>query len=392
MSRVGPVLLLLAAGCHADPVGGSPPASVTAPLPSQPSATVVGVGGCAGRGCHGALEGDKPSQTAARQWLTWDKHGRAFDVLFGERSVEIVARLGDGWRCPPAEPRCLACHVTPALADKPSPLHADGVGCEACHTTPGRSTGDWLIPHQTHADTGAALRPLHTASDRAAACVGCHVGEAGREVTHDLLAAGHPRLNFDLLTFLELMPPHWDTSRDTEPKPLAWQAGQLAAVTASLTLAADRAAGSGPWPELADRNCFACHHGLTDPGAAKPAWTSPLVSAPLAEVLRWGDAERAALATADRATAAGAWRGLCAKLKPVPLTADRLAEAATAGGARDWDGAAQAYYALRAAGRSGGRLADVLRLPLGANSPTQYDPAAVRKLMADVGGLPSPKR
>lgn len=385
MLRFGSVLLLLAAGCNADPVGDAPSTSVTAPLPPGPSALVVGVGGCAGRGCHGALEGEKPWQTAATGWLKWDKHGRAFAALQSERSAGIITRLGDGWKPAPTEARCLACHVAPALADKPSPLHADGVGCESCHTTPGRATGDWLTAHWQHADTGGAMRSLRTAADRAAACVGCHVGAAGREVTHDLIAAGHPRLNFDLLTYLELMPQHWDTTRDTEAKPAAWQAGQLASATAALTLAADRAAGPGPWPELADRNCFACHHGLTDPGAAKPAWTSPLVSAPLAAVQSWGEVERKRLATEDRATAAVAWRGLCAKLKPVPLTADRLAKAATAGAARDWDGAAQAYYALRAAGQPGTLLAEALRLPRGASSPTRYDPAAVWKLMAEAG-------
>ena len=44
-------------------------------------------------------------------------------------------------------------------------------------------------------------------------CVGCHVGAPeqdglpAREVTHDLLAAGHPRLNFEFTVFLANLPP-----------------------------------------------------------------------------------------------------------------------------------------------------------------------------------------
>jgi hypothetical protein len=38
-------------------------------------------------------------------------------------------------------------------------------------------------------------------------------GKPWRDVNHDLIAAGHPRLSFELSAFMATMPPHWTAHR-----------------------------------------------------------------------------------------------------------------------------------------------------------------------------------
>ncbi|MFO0852146.1 MAG: multiheme c-type cytochrome [Gemmataceae bacterium] len=421
--------VLLTAGC-ADP----PPAPAT----PSPAPRLIGAGGCSARGCHGRLEPDPAGRrwpTAFTEWVRWDRHGAAYHTLRGPLSQTIIAKLragGSAWNDAPDEPRCLACHVTPALAnlsDSPGALRLryDGVGCEACHTDPGRDTADWIGPHQTGWKGGRlaesyvqhGMRWLGDAKHRAEACVGCHVGAPAtggvpaREVTHDLIAAGHPRLFFDYLTFLDRLPPHWSedkrNTKDGSPRPAetslgAWSAGQMAAAKAGLDLYADRckraAGGAAVWPELADLSCFACHHELGQkPGDRANVWDGtlgPRLPEPLVRVLGWQDDPQyrklAATGLVSR-NRAGPLGDLAASLSGrlnSPLQPEFGALRAVPR-ALDWDTAAQMYYALRAADRDKKAaagpleaLAKKLRLPRGpdlANSPINYDPAAVRDLL-----------
>ena len=109
-------------------------------------------------------------------------------------------------------------------------------------------------------------------------------------MNHDLIAAGHPRLNFDYGTYLRSLPPHWaERDRDVSPPKLRpatdefrhWLVGRAATTAASYRLLADRAT-RGPWPELAEFDCYACHHGLsgekTKPFGHRPGalvWNEP---------------------------------------------------------------------------------------------------------------------
>jgi hypothetical protein len=90
-------------------------------------------------------------------------------------------------------------------------MHADGVGCESCHGASGR----WLGPHTTLGwrdrpwpeKAALGMRNTKDLASRARLCAGCHVGDGGsddlpaRDVNHDLIAAGHPRLNFELSAY-----------------------------------------------------------------------------------------------------------------------------------------------------------------------------------------------
>jgi hypothetical protein len=122
-----------------------------------------------------------------------------------------------------------------------------------------------------------------TIAGRAERCVACHVGAPGTDVNHDLMAAGHPRLNFELGVYHANMPHHWDDAKDRGANGASrpnrendrppgspdfevrvWQIGQLVTAAAALDLLAARANKelNNPWPEFAEYDCFACHHSL----------------------------------------------------------------------------------------------------------------------------------
>src|SRR6185312_10631892 len=131
-------------------------------------------------------------------------------------------------------------------------------------------------------DTGyqqSGMARLYDIGERALACAGCHVGapadpERGypvRDMNHDMIAAGHPRLNFDFADYQRRLPPHWQekdrlaaaaTPRPPDFEAKGWLVGRVAAAEAACRLTADRARRLAPWPEFAEFNCYACHHDL----------------------------------------------------------------------------------------------------------------------------------
>ena len=301
------VLCLLPASGSADEITATPISPVPA-VPDQKSTTtpqsrIVGSASCAAASCHGGgrrIEG--LHYAASLIWAGRDPHASAWDVLNTTRSRNMLELLGAGQgSAPPAatqDARCLNCHATveqPLTGTVVSDyLHHDGVGCEACHG----AARDWIGPHVT-----AAWKRLPAAqklslgyvdlasslTQRANRCAECHVGGVGRDVNHDLIAAGHPRLDYEFSTFHTNYPRHWQPRASTsglpDPEdsptfPLdAWQAGQFAAAEACLKLLEDRTAEGRPWPELAEYSCFSCHHNLEDRSwyqqrrsSGRPAW------------------------------------------------------------------------------------------------------------------------
>ncbi len=265
------------------------PAALSA-LPSSPAPRAVGVAGCSGVNCHGGKRLAGPaSPFAASVWLDEDRHGHAFAALSGETADRIMRLLCSGEAVRPAtqDERCLACHTNPTTVFSPGTccvderpeawvLRGDGVSCEACHG----DAGPWLTAHTAWNGRGTEdlsnyvthkMTRLHEASDRAAVCVSCHVGapaDAGRglprrEVTHEMLASGHPRLAFEQATYQQALPPHWSKSVRDNPAS-SWLAGQTATAAATLRLLGDAVDGAGP--EFAHFDCYACHHDLAPPG------------------------------------------------------------------------------------------------------------------------------
>ncbi|HEV3085488.1 MAG TPA: multiheme c-type cytochrome [Gemmataceae bacterium] len=283
--------------------GGQPPEA-------RSVQALAGTASCSARGCHGAIvpkKNERIEQNENTIWLTQDKHARAYEVLLGQRSEEILAKLN---RKPPAteDRQCLACHVTPAAAGDSSRLAREerlsGVGCEACHGYASR----WLNEHTTEAwqrkdpaeKHALGMTPPGDWKAFAEKCAGCHIGAPAddkaplRDMNHDLIAAGHPRLNFELSVYLANLPQHWSDEiikkRPTDFEVRVWELGQLVSAHAALKLLEDRASQANqegrPWPELSEYDCYACHHDLK-----QPSWRQnrPREGTHKPGSLRWGD-------------------------------------------------------------------------------------------------------
>ncbi len=241
----------------------------------------VGTASCTAANCHGG-DGSRPvrpggdalSPQAYSAWIQNDPHAAAFEALYEPRSQRIAERLGLANAY--TAPACLACHAVKAppaeLADAARFTPHDGVGCEACHG----AAESWLDPHKWAAWSSLSAaqkqalgyRDLTDLTARARLCAECHVGSAGRDVKHDLIAAGHPRMSFELSAYHANLPKHWkrEATPAGELDARLWLVGQAASAESGLALLAHRAGDAkAPWPEFSEYDCFACHHDLVDP-------------------------------------------------------------------------------------------------------------------------------
>jgi hypothetical protein len=256
---------------------GRAPVRRAAPLVAQPPAgeagNYVGPGSCSAVACHGAVRpaaGARILQTEYSTWVARDRHARATDVLANAVSQRMAAILGIG--APQQAQKCLACHAldVPAAA-RGRTFASEGVSCEACH---GPASG-WLGYHVTRDATHeeSVKRGMYDTRDvvkRTDRCLTCHLGTAEKAVDHEMIAAGHPDLVFELEAFSAAMPRHWKETTDAEPyKPVrTFAVGQLVHLRASLDRLSRRVK-SAVWPEYAELDCFACHHSLT---RAEDSW------------------------------------------------------------------------------------------------------------------------
>jgi hypothetical protein len=306
-------------------------------------------------------------------WLRRDPHQGAYNLLFNEDSRTIAANLRLAG--PPHRAAvCLDCHALNVAAGRkrgPVPVE-DGISCEGCHGPASGWRDGHTDPSWTHADSVArGLVDLREPGLRAQACLACHLGAGGRTVDHELIAAGHPALAFELDNFSEEMPPHW--RRDAADGVRGWAVGQVVAFREGLSQLARRAR-SERWPEFADLSCVACHHSLAGdrwrraggyPGRQRPglpAW-SPARWAALRHLV-------AAVAPAERPGLDAEVRRLAAAVEPLnrPAEVAAIAEGLArsldrvipAVAAARWDeGQARALLAAFAADREFLLAADV---------------------------------
>jgi hypothetical protein len=249
------------------------PAAVgaAATLPQHSTDKSLGVGSCASSLCHGAVEPWKKSNVLQNEYITWsrwDKHARAYTVLLNERSKEIARRL----ELPqPAHQSalCLDCHAHNVRESKRGSrfVLSDGVMCEACHGASER----WI---KSHVERGATrkdnlARGLYPTADhveRARLCLSCHFGNAQKFVTHKMMAAGHPRMSFELDTFTQIQPPHYrQQAGEVWEGVRIWAIGQALAAYELLEMLNDPKRGrDGFFPELVLFDCHSCHHPMKD--------------------------------------------------------------------------------------------------------------------------------
>lgn len=227
----------------------------------------VGAGGCSAPACHGSVR--RLTQTPVWQneysiWVTQDKHANAYRALSNPVALRMAKILG----LPAASSaeKCLACHSigAPQSARATTFDESDGVGCENCHGP----ASQWLGPHTTVGWTHEQSLKLgmydtRDLVSRTGRCLECHLGTKSKYVDHEMLAAGHPDLYFELDSFEATMPRHWTQPLDTDPwrDVRDWATGQAVQLSAEMKTLQD-STDREPWPEYSQLDCFACHHEL----------------------------------------------------------------------------------------------------------------------------------
>ena len=236
---------------------------------SSPVGKYNGPGGCASSSCHGSIQPKQVTRVAQNEYSIWagqDKHARAFQVLSNPVSLRIGKILAIGR--PDQSSKCLACHALSVPIDQRAESFEliDGVSCESCHGPASgwlgpHTTRDW--PHEKSVQLGMYdTRDLVRRSER---CLTCHLGTPDKFVDHEMIAAGHPDLTFELNLFSAVMPKHWkDSSTVGWIGVQEWGVGEAVQLQKGMERLARRA-NSANWPEYAELDCFACHHSLTKP-------------------------------------------------------------------------------------------------------------------------------
>lgn len=257
--------------------------------------THLGVASCAGSTCHGRMVGDgfPVRQDELARWqepsTPGGAHSRAYAILSNSRSQTIARNLGIADAT--TSSTCLGCHSSAAETSGGAFRYqlSDGVNCESCH---GSATG-WISSHYAGLLTGAAqhednirrgMRRLESPTVRAAVCLDCHFGSEadGQFVTHRIMAAGHPRIAFELDLFSTLQSHHNEdadyVARKGAPDHVQmWAVGQAMALERSLSLFAnDRRGTTGIFPEFYFYDCHSCHRRIVDgPQATVTAVDNP---------------------------------------------------------------------------------------------------------------------
>lgn len=273
-----------------------------------PTKLYFGVSAC--RTCHTnpppLKAGDPPLLCRCNEAPIWeekDKHKNAFKVLGEERGKQMGKILGIN---PLTHKDCVICHGVYVTDDKlvdgsfkrELDQGENSVSCVVCHgafaewvdmhgSALEKKRKQWRALTRLEKEKKFGMTDLWDPAKRAAMCASCHVGSAeeGKVVTHDMYAAGHPPLpSFEIATFSEAMPRHWEYLRDKKPpeiqKELGYNPAELEQTKLILVggivafreamelLAAEAAQGAGTaaggngWPELAQFDCYACHHDL----------------------------------------------------------------------------------------------------------------------------------
>ncbi len=274
---------------------------------------LIGRGSCGSATCHGGLTDRGPAwHRSDSVWLSKDPHVGAGTVLLKDLSKRIAIALEPQATDPEVFERvlierCASCHApslapvsgqpafVPQVARDASDMlavHAvlrrklaGGVSCEACHGP----ASEWLSSHTlaSWSQKGSerftpqyGMKDTETLAARTQNCAGCHIGSRTqdglvRDMNHDMIAAGHPALHFDMWQAQQHLPAHWDTAQERlaavtpQTAPAVYAELRRHVLGAAKRLSEERIAYSKSSlqtqdfvPELSEFDCAACHHVL----------------------------------------------------------------------------------------------------------------------------------
>ena len=270
-------------------------------LKQVPTQLYFGTSACTN--CHTTPDKNSPPVlcrcTEAAIWSSADKHKDAYKNLLGDRG----RRMGEWLRIRDVskEKSCLACHSQ--IVENPKLQHStfkteEGVSCVACHGPykdwidkhGGIDKEEWRAKSREEKETTWGMTDLWNPVKRTAKCASCHIGNVAESkvVTHEMYAAGHPPLpGLEVASYSEQMPRHWEYLGEKTPEArkliLRQESpefertklvllGGLTEFRQSMQLLADQArAALKKEPDqraldLANFDCYACHHELKRPG------------------------------------------------------------------------------------------------------------------------------
>lgn len=341
--------------------------TATAQAAAGESAAHLGVASCSGSTCHGRQEGDGKvvRQDEIKLWQEESSaggtHSRALRLITGARGQAIANRLGIG--DPGSAQMCLGCHIDNAANRGPRFQASDGVGCEACHG----GAENWIQTHYTvgasHArNVAQGMVPLDNPKVRASVCLDCHFGSAkpGQFVNHKIMAAGHPRISFELDLFSTLQQHHNEDADYARRKGRTddvrlWAVGQAMAIERALTLyATPRLGTEGVFPEFYFFDCHTCHRRISDdPGARPTGIANPARPIP-GGMPAFNDENMIMLSAAARVVAPDLGRRFDADARAfhAALASDRPSAVAAAARLRETAAALADAFARRSFGRA----------------------------------------
>ena len=274
----------------------------------NPDAKYIGSASCSSSNCHGA--GTVQNQTNVRQnefntWFNHDPHANAYTALESKQGRQIANNLGLGDAT--KAQICLNCHTTNVRDGRQTGRFraSEGISCEGCHG-PGSL---WLSSHSNPNTARSELMAqglydTWNSTSKAELCLSCHLGDQNQRITHKIMAAGHPRLVFELVTFTDAQPRHYDVDEDYmhRKKPYRqikeWAIGQAQYGYQFLDLLLDTDKSENTlFPELSMYECHTCHHNpkkirwnrldgeKEEPGRIKINGSSLLVTQIIANVI-----------------------------------------------------------------------------------------------------------
>ncbi len=269
----------------------------------RPTLLYFGVSACAN--CHTNPENYKDSPPLLCRcnetviWKKEDKHKDAYTNLFKDRAQQMVKilQIKDVGN----EKSCVSCHgvyVADANLKHPSFKAEDGVSCVACHGPykewidkhGGIDREEWRKKPRQEKEDVWGMTDLWDPAKRTKKCASCHIGNSdeGKVVTHAMYAAGHPPLpGVEVSTFSDAMPRHWQylkEKKEAAQKLLDYKPdelertklvviGGLVDLQEAMNLLATQAEAQtraaepeGRALDLAQLDCYACHHELKVPG------------------------------------------------------------------------------------------------------------------------------
>lgn len=233
----GTVARVLGAGLEEE---AAPAPRAALPELGQDVPRYAGMARCNTKECHGAdAAKGSPALNEYTHWKTVDPHSKAFTTLYKAPSKAIGQAMGVAKAFD--SPKCLSCHSKVVEPSRVVPgakwAVQNGVSCEVCHGP----SEKWIEPHATPKEKNWShelsvaggmidLRDLHR---WAATCASCHL-----QIDPDMIAAGHPRLHFELRDYNERTGAHWKTEKHPSMQPgfdaRAWTTGQAVSLSEAL--------------------------------------------------------------------------------------------------------------------------------------------------------------